>query len=452
VYRQFLSLRYLRARWTNWIGTAGITVAVGALILILSIMSGFLNESRRHLRGNLADILIQPVFEAPLQGGGSMPNDPTRLLEMVRADERVAAASAQLQWYGMLTQAGKGHVLRDPMIGDISMVQLVGIDVEDEYATTDLRASLEQSAQQPKDLNDLFAPPPKYEPSGRPLASVILGEQLASFWHITRGDEIELATVAVDPGTGDVSDPSNKRYVVAGTFRSGENEMDMERIYLDRRELGDLLGKTIPYSTVLVKLKDYEADKATVCDDLTDKLAQAGLLHDPRRFGYPEVRTWEQFRGNLLAAIENERALMGIMLSLVMVVAGFTVFALLSMMVTEKRRDIGVLTALGATPAGIMSLFVLIGLWEALFGALLGMVAGIWLALRIDPIERALSRWFNIQIFNRDVYLFDHIPAKVEPYGVMMIVLGAFACTLVFAAIPAWRAARLHPIDALRYE
>ena len=143
---------------------------------------------------------------------------------------------------------------------------------------------------------------------------------------------------------------------------------------------------------------------------------------------------------------------MGIMLSLVLVVAGFTVFAILTMMVAEKRRDIGILAALGATPRGTLWIFLLIGFWDALLGALGGAAAGVLGATYIDSIERALSNALGVQIFDRQVYLFDHIPAVIDPVSVALIVLGAFLCTLTFAAIPAWRASRMNPIDALRYE
>jgi lipoprotein-releasing system permease protein len=201
------------------------------------------------------------------------------------------------------------------------------------------------------------------------------------------------------------------------------------------------------YSEILVKLKNYERDGQAVRDELELRLVTSGLLPP-----HSSVQTWEEFRELLLGAIENERVLMAIMLSLVLLVAGFTIFAILSMMVTEKRRDIGILTALGATRHGITTLFVLIGFFDALIGASLGAVAGTWAALEIDDIERWLSRTFGLEIFNRDVYLFDHIPSVVDPLSVAVIVLGAFVCTLLFAAVPAVKAGGMDPLDALRYE
>src|SRR4029450_10740036 len=119
-----------------------------------------------------------------------------------------------------------------------------------------------------------------------------------------------------------------------------------------------------------------------VRDDLAKKLYERELIASTSHVG-----TWEDYRRSLLGAIENERVLMAIMLSLVVVVAGFTVFAILSMMVTEKRRDIGILSALGATPSGITALFVLIGFWDTLLGATAGAILGVLGAVYIDPIE-----------------------------------------------------------------
>lgn len=453
VYKRFLSWRLLRARRTNLIGIAGIFVGVGALILILSIMSGFLAESRKTLRGSLADIIIEPS-PLPRADGTPLPATPDRLLEVVRDDPRVAAACAQLTWYGLVVRGGRAGALdvQHMTSGRYVGVELVGVDAQDEAATTGFRESLQRSARlrggfPVADPSRPFDPPPDWR-GDEPWAWCVVGEQLADRHLLHRGAVINVGTMVPDP-SGEEVHQSNRKFLVAGTFRSRENEVDLGRIYVDRRELWDFLRCERSYSQILVRLHDYQRDGGAVRADLEQRLAAAGLI---RGTGLFEVRTWEQYRGNLLGAIENEKTLMAIMLSLVLIVAGFTVFAILSMLVTEKRRDIGILTALGATPRGILSLFLLIGLWDALVGAFLGAAVGVAAALRIDAIEQWLSRTFGVQIFNRDVYVFDHIPTVVDPFGVALIVLGAFVCTLAFASIPAWRAARMHPIDALRYE
>ncbi|MDF1838916.1 MAG: FtsX-like permease family protein, partial [Planctomycetota bacterium] len=155
---------------------------------------------------------------------------------------------------------------------------------------------------------------------------------------------------------------------------------------------------------------------------------------------------------SMLAAIENERALLGIMLGLVLLVAGFGVFAILSMMVSEKRRDIGILTALGATPRGILSLFLSIGGIEALVGMVLGVLVGITAAHNINEIETWLSGVTGYQLFDREVYYFDHIPTVIEWTGIVSIAAASVFTALLAAAVPALRAAYLNPVDALRYE
>jgi lipoprotein-releasing system permease protein len=456
MYRFFLAWRYLAARRTNIIGIIGIAVGVGALILILSIMTGFLQGTKTSLRGTLADLIIEPLHLAN-RAGVTVPYDPAPLLAAVREDPRVVAACAQLTWYGILGQSGREAAvanvrMADAQSGKLSGVKLVGIDVADEYATTHLRDAL---AARPRlgtshvaDIDRPFAPPPGYAPEGRLLASCLVGEQLADSWNLQRGSEIEIVTGVPDLVTG-AFNTNSRAYVVAGTFRSGENEMDLEQIYLERAELADFLSSPRQFSQVLVKVDDYEAHGVLLREELARKLAQRGLIRSPDR---GEVRTWEDFRRTLLAAIENERVLMAIMLSLVVVVAAFTIFAILSMMVTEKRRDIGILSALGATPGGVTSLFLWVAFLDALIGAVAGAILGVLGALNIDAIERWLSSTLGVQIFNRKAYLFDHIPAVVNPLWVVVIVLGAFVCTLLFAAIPAWRAGRLDPLEALRYE
>ena len=460
MYKSFLSWRYLVARRTNLIGIAGITVGVGALILILSIMTGFLEETKHTLRGSLADIVIEPsAFD---RFGNDEPPKPAPYLEVVRNNEYVASATAHLTWGGILAREGTASVASSAgMSGTLGngmpIVQLIGIDVQEELAATDLRASLlREPSDSDKTANRIavedpdhpFRPPSDVAQDDFLRPWVVVGERVAYENRLHRGSIINVATISFDSrGNGA---QSNREYRVAATFRSGENDADSTRVYMERDALMDLLGDRLEFSQIVVRLKDYDRDKDAARKSLGEDLVAAGLLGQAGLIW--EVRTWEDLRKNFLAAVKNERFLMAIMLGLVLVVAGFTVFAILSMMVTEKRRDVGTLTALGATPNGIMILFLMIGFWDALLGATIGATIGTLGAINIDAIERGLSQMIGFQIFDRNVYMFDHIPAVVDPLAVAMFVLGAFVCAILFAAIPAWRAARMHPIDALRYE
>lgn len=459
MYVRYLSWRFLLRRPINLIGVLGVMVGVGALIMILSIMSGFLEESRKTLRGSLSDVIIQPL-NLPRTDGVQMPRSAEPILAALGADERVAASCARLSWAGILIQAGWGageseHQLKDPQGGDMAFAHFVGIDVEDEFATTELREALLREDEKRQttyripvdDVDDPFARPQSFSGS-EPWDWVIVGEQFARIRGLYKGSVINLVTVVPNART-DTAENCNRKFLVAGTFRSGENEVDLSRIYLDRRALSDFLGYSREFTQVLVKLEDYERDRETIEESLGASLYEQGLLHHEGSF---EVRTWETFRGSLLGAIENERVLMGIMLGLIVLVAAFTIFAILMMMVTEKRRDIGILTALGATPRSVRSIFLMIGMWNALLGCAFGSTLGVLGALHIDGIEQWLSRTLGVQIFNREVYLFDHIPAVVSPVGVVAIVIGALVATALFSFVPAWNASRLHPIDALRAE
>src|SRR5262245_21049048 len=454
-------------------------------------MTGFPEESRRTVRGTLSDLIVSPR-QGERSARGVVSEDPKALLRALREEPRVAAAAPQLLWGGIITQRGPMGKNYERLLASSSLqhsgllaIQLVGIDVDGvgrlSWPLVALAARALSGCVPPPTIQDEldasaflrslvgdvpgehwteaqpfplfpFLPPPRAA-LGRPKAGILIGEQLFIDLGMRVGQTIEVSTAVLDPAVDDWK-PNNREFVIAGTFRSEENETDLGRIYLDRRELADFLGQTRGYTQVLVRLVDYERDADEVTADLRALLAERGLIAGGAAFseGRAEVKTWEEFRGNLLGAIENERVLMGIMLSLVLVVAGFTIFAILSMMVTEKRRDIGILAALGATPTGIQQLFLMIAFWDALLGGLLGAVLGTWGAIEIDSIERWLSRTFGFQIFDRSVYLFDHIPSVVQPLWVTTIVLGAFVCALLFAAIPAWRAARLDPLEALRYE
>ncbi|MCK6446391.1 MAG: FtsX-like permease family protein [Planctomycetes bacterium] len=457
MFRSFLSWRYLLHRRTNLIGIVGVLLGVGALILILSIMTGFLEQTRASVRGTLADFFVRPapLLAAPDPEGLGVPPEPDEVLRIVRSIDGVRAATPQYTWYGMLAPGGADtanatEILSRPLDSQQNAIELVGIDVASEFETTGFDDALRLTPTRGfrvADPDAPFARPPGYRPDGLEKPRIVLGDALYGRLRVQRGDELTFLTVVFDPESKTLVG-SNKTFIVAGSFRTKDNEVDARRAYVEREVLADFLRNDARYTDVLVMLADYDQDAPRVRDELRAKLLDAKLID-----GQPaEIISWEDMRAVLLGAIRNERVLMAIMLSLILVVACFSIFAILSMMVTEKRRDIGVLTALGATPRGVMQLFLMIAFWDALVGAVIGAILGTWMAIKIDPLEQWLSKTFGVQIFDRTIYYFDEIPSVVEPLWVAVIVLGAFACALVFAAIPAWRAARMDPLEALRYE
>ena len=479
MFRYFLSWRYLISRRTNLIAIVGLFLAVGALVMILSIMTGFIEEHRNFLRGSMADVVVTPLF-LNRSDGSTVRDDLPEMLEVLRGDERVAACTARLSYYGMLerpgyaasgTQAefGGGILARTAQV-TLAGVQLLGIDVltaervqlfalelwlsclqlpfeprlQDEFDSSDLFQALTRQTIKGSPVEEPWLP--FRVPAGAPPGAVV-GEQLFASLALEAGETIEVLTAHPDERTGRVQQ-RRQRFTVTGSFRSGENQSDLTQIFVDRRVLGEFVGGQRAYSQVIVSLVDYERDGDALCSDMRDELEKRGLLYGSRRT--PEVRTWESQLARVLSAIENQRTLMAVMLSLVLMVAGFTVFAILSMMIAEKRRDIGILTALGATPAKLCSLFLMIATWDVALGATSGAIVGSLAAYKIDSIERWLSSTFGVQIMDRTLYGFDTIPSQVDPLAVAAILVGTLLLTLLFALVPAWRASRLDPLQAVR--
>ncbi len=473
MFRYLLSWRYLVRRRTNLIAIVGLFLAVGALIMILSIMTGFLEESRRIVRGSLSDVVITPIFLRHMSGA-AVRDSPDELLAALHQDDRVRAAALRLSYFGILNRPGfvgrsgkgdsSGGILARTGSATLAGVQLVGVDVRtgekraaepgsvlDEYDVTELHAAIAGVPRNGVRVEDPLFPfrmPPDLPADGPPGA--IVGEQLFSALELERGDVIEVLTALPHQSDGGGVEERTGRFTVVGTFRFGQNEADLSRIYLARSDLYDLLGGARSYTEVSVLLHDYERDAEMFCAEMSATLEERGLILGSERM--PEVRTWETYRAPLLGSIENQRSIMAILLSLVLIVAGFTVFAILSMMVNEKRRDIGILSALGATPRAVVSMFLWIAAWDVFLGATAGAVVGTWGAIEIDSIEAWLSSVLGFPILDRSLYLFDTIPSRVEPSAVALILVVTLAATLLAALIPAWRASRLDPLQAVRQD
>ena len=153
-----------------------------------------------------------------------------------------------------------------------------------------------------------------------------------------------------------------------------------------------------------------------------------------------------------MSAIDVERGILNILLFMIVGVAGFSILAIFTMIVSEKYRDIGIMKSLGASSCGVMSIFLGYGLLLGTVGCAAGTALGIWITRNINEIEMRLTKLTGRELFPRDVYYFKEIPTNIDPLSVVLVNLGAIAIAVAFSLLPAWRAARLHPVRALRFE
>jgi lipoprotein-releasing system permease protein len=257
------------------------------------------------------------------------------------------------------------------------------------------------------------------------------------------GDDVKISTVRA----GQPPEPCSFVATVVDIFRSGMSEYDSNLVFCNLDELQRARGMIDPetgkgaVTSIQIKLKNF--------DDADEVVRRLQAAFPP---GYYSVKTWEQKQGPLLAAVEIESAILNVLLFLIITVAGFGILAIFFMIVVEKTRDIGILKALGASSQGVMAIFVTYGLALGVVGSGVGVVTGLLFVRYINEIEAAITWLTGRKVFDETIYYFPTIPTLVEPAMVVSVALGAMAIAVLASVLPARRAARLHPVEALRYE
>ena len=283
-------------------------------------------------------------------------------------------------------------------------------------------------------------------------ARIFLGEGIVSFqaqnpatgklqkiMMVEPGDDVILSTVTA----GRPPESVRISATVVDSFRSGMNEYDTSIVLMNINELQKSRGMQIDNSitSIHIKLKHY--------DDAPKAIAALQRAFPP---GQVTIRTWEEKQSLLLSAVEVETAILNVLLFLIITVAGFGILAIFYMIVVEKTRDIGILKSLGASSNGVMSIFLSYGLGLGIVGSTAGVVIGLLFVRYINQIEDGLSWLTGRKVFDEKIYYFFEIPTSVSPFMVAAVAMGAISIAVLASILPARRAARLHPVRALRFE
>jgi lipoprotein-releasing system permease protein len=268
--------------------------------------------------------------------------------------------------------------------------------------------------------------------------------QVKTVMMVQPGDDIQISTVNAGRPPSAVHFPAT----VVDVFKSGMSEYDSSLVFCNLEYLQQVRGMVDPsppftrsVTSIQIKLKNYE--------DADEVVKQLRAAFPP---GLYAVRTWEQKQGPLLAAVEVESAILNVLLFLIIAVAGFGILAIFFMIVVEKTRDIGILKALGASSNGVMSIFLSYGFALGIVGSGVGVGLGLLFVAKINSIEKFITWVTGRKVFDEKIYYFPEIPTLVNPTMVLWVAAGAMLIAVLASILPARRASRLHPVEALRYE
>jgi lipoprotein-releasing system permease protein len=419
-YEWFISLRYLKARrrqgfisLISIISVAGVTVGVMALIVVLAVMTGFTDSLREKILGINSHIVIQRL--------GRGITDYRKVSAMVLQTEGVLAATPYTYSQTMLSvpDASSGVVVRgiDPATANnvLSLSnQLVEGSVD---ALNDEKQETDASSTSSK------AP--------RSLPGIILGKEIARSLRVDMGDNIRLFSPS-GPLTPMGVIPKIKTCRVVGIFDTGMYEYDSSLAYVSLTTAQDFLELDEAVHGLELKVDDiYKA--SVIAKELEKKLG----------FGYV-VKDWISMNKNLFSALKLEKTAMFIVLALIVLVAAFNIISTLIMVVMSKGKDIAILKSMGATSKGIMKIFIYEGLVIGLTGTVLGVIGGLVLC-------EVLSRYQFIKLPS-DVYPITTLPVKILPMDVTLVAVSAALITLLATIYPSWKASKIDPAVALRYE
>jgi len=411
-FELFVGLRYTRAKrrthfisFISFISMIGIALGIWALITVMSVMNGFEKEIRARILGAAAHIQV-------LAGDNGLA-DWESVAAAAKRNPQVVGAAPFTQAQGLLST---GSAVRG--------VYVRGIVPEYEAQVAEFGQHMRAGR-----IEDL-------QPGG---FGIVIGVGIARALGLRPGDKVTLISPQGQVTPAGLM-PRLKQFTVVGIFALDHNEFD-SALALVRMEDAQVLyrmDKTV--SGVRLKVRDVDA-APRVGREIARDMPPDSYVSD-----------WTQQNVNYFRAIQIEKRMMFIILTLIIAVAAFNLVSTLVMAVTDKHPDIAILRTLGASPASIMQIFVVQGIVIGLVGTLIGVVGGVFTALNIDTVVPFIERTFRFEILSREVYYISELPSDLHLGDVVWVTLVSLALSLVATLYPSWRAARVNPAEALRYE
>jgi lipoprotein-releasing system permease protein len=383
----------------------GIALGVAALIIVLSVMNGFQKEVRDRMLSVVSHI---EVYAA----GGAALSDLATTLKETKANPQVIGAAPFIAAQALLARGE-----------DMKGVMVRGIDPALEHEVTDLASGAQAAVLSQLKAGDF---------------GVVLGTELARSLGVHAGDRVTLVAPSGEVTPAGVV-PRLKQMTVTGTFDSGHFEYDSALVMMHWQDAARIFRLEGP-TGVRLKLRDLQ-EARSVAADL--RRSMTGELF---------IRDWTQQNRTWFAAVQVEKRMMFIILTLIVAVAAFNLVSTLVMTVTDKRADIAILRTLGASPASIMGIFVVQGAMVGVIGTLAGLLLGLGIAFHIDVIVPALEHALGATFLPQDIYLISRMPSDPQMNDILPIGLIALVLAFVATLYPSWRASRINPAEALRYE
>jgi lipoprotein-releasing system permease protein len=464
MYKLHLILKYLRKRRIAWVSLIAVTLCTAMVLVVISVMGGWLRMFNESFHGISGDVIVRGKSETGFPDYQLMIDEMKKLPE-VKAAVPVARTMGLANFNNAFLK-GVQVIGYPPNIGEVngfadSLYRLKG----SKNVTFDLLPDMQ------------YFPPGQIKADVTKWKGIIPGGSLIGVRKDDSGEfvrppgmynayvDLTLLPVSTQGSHIDLTAKSRSFYWIIDDSRSKVSIQDSNTVYLAfdtlQRELGmdgsdDHPARTSDIQVALKPGVDLETGRRKV-EEVVRAVKNRNIPADVKSVWDPfpvEVQTWKEMHEDFINAVEKEKGLVTILFGLISIVAAFLIFCIFYMIVVEKTKDIGIIKSVGATSGGIASIFLGYGMAIGMLGGLLGLGAG-WLIVHyINQLHEWLGKISGgkIVMWDPKVYLFDLIPNTIDPTEATIIVIVAIIFSVLGAAYPAWRASRMQPVEALRWE